>query len=70
MTKAKKPDGSMANARAAKMERVRKITAEIRATLRCAFHRSGHNERYGEDGLPVCGGSHFDLTNIEPALRD
>jgi hypothetical protein len=59
-----------ARTRAARMAWVRKITREIRAQLATPFHSSDHNELYGEDGLPVESGSHFELTDIEPALKD
>jgi len=52
------------------MERVRKITAEIRANLKTPFHSSDHNELFGEDGLPLESGTRFDLTDIEVALKD
>jgi hypothetical protein len=70
MTKAKKPNPLNAETRAAKIVRVREITKEIRANLKTPFHSSDHNDLYGEDGLPLESGTRFDLTDIEPALKD
>jgi hypothetical protein len=69
MTKDRGADPN-AQTRVARMARVRKITRDIRAQLGTPFHSSDHNDLYGEDGLPVRSGSHFELTDIETASKD
>ncbi|MEA2774307.1 MAG: hypothetical protein QOD93_7269 [Acetobacteraceae bacterium] len=55
---------------AQRLERMRAIAADIRALMPAGAHSSDHADIYDEDGLPWRDGGHFQLTDIESALKD
>jgi hypothetical protein len=54
--------------RQAKIAKLLALAAELRANMTEPVS-SNHSWLYGEDGLPL-GNGRFDLTDIEPALKD